>query len=138
MASTIHHSSVTAAGGRAVKSKRLGQARGTDDAANWTGGFNLKRAVETTDGHRWTQIRRTCEDTRAHPEAEQFFREKSVFICVHLWFPFSSENSTAESRINHLIPASRTFQMRYNSTVARTSRRQYSAISRYLPSASSA
>ncbi len=35
----------------------------------------------------------------------------------------------------HLIPASLSFQIRYNSTVARTSRRQYSAISRYFPSA---
>src|SRR6266487_5032312 len=64
----------------------------------WLRRVILKRAVETTDGHRWTQIRRTCENTRAHPEGERLFREKSVFICAHLWFPFSSENSTAGFR----------------------------------------
>ena len=49
----------------------------------------LKEAVETTDGHRWTQIRRSYEKTGDHPEGEPFFPEESVCLCVHLWFPFS-------------------------------------------------
>src|SRR6266550_8590693 len=71
--------------------------------------FNLKRAVETTDEPRCTQIKTSCERRRDHPStlrsapprqtrcptaatedgpAQPFYPGKSVLICVHLWFPF--------------------------------------------------
>ena len=44
--------------------------------------FNFCSRIETTDGHRWTQI------TKVHPAGDRDGRRKPVFICVHLWFSF--------------------------------------------------
>jgi hypothetical protein len=32
--------------------------------------MNLEKAIETTDAHRWTQIRRDCEESEDHPVGE--------------------------------------------------------------------
>jgi hypothetical protein len=54
----------------------------------------LKKAVETTDGHTWTQITTSCEKNGDHARGERFSPEKSVLICAHLWFSFFTLNRT--------------------------------------------
>src|SRR6266545_902959 len=56
--------------------------------------------METTDGLRWTQIRKLCDGRRVHPLGERLSRLKSVSICVHLWFPFLTSTVSAGFRMN--------------------------------------
>ena len=48
--------------------------------------------METTDGRRWTQIKRRDEQIGNHPAGKNLSGEKSVCICVHLWFRFPAQS----------------------------------------------
>jgi ankyrin repeat protein len=72
-------------------------AVGNQEAALWL--LTLKTAIETTDGHRCTQITRDCGEYGFHPLGEHLRWEESVFICVHLWFSFFASDSTAADRL---------------------------------------
>ncbi len=65
--------------------------------------MKLKHAIETTDGHRWTQIRTACAKRGDHRSVEELSAKKSVSICVDPRFAFFPSNPTALFRMKSAL-----------------------------------